>query len=73
MKKLITILTVIMLTGCGFYVTPEQLEHALSQCANNGGVAKIHLEIKQTKPAREVICNDGAKFHWSKFKENNND
>ena len=42
MKKLMTILAVIMLTGCGKYVSTEQLQWSLEQCKNNLGVKKVY-------------------------------
>ena len=73
MKKLITTVSLLMLTGCGVYVSSAQLENALSQCANNGGVAEVYIVNTTNIATREVVCNDGATFHVSKFKENNNE
>ncbi len=67
MKKLITILTVIMLTGCGNYIPAEQLQWALGQCKNNLGVKEVYINTEAGLSTRNVICNDGAVFSWRVF------
>ncbi len=70
-KIILTIFTVIMLTGCGYsYVTASQLEKVLSQCSENGGVKIVKVDSLKRPIFHSVHCNDGAIFNYSSFKEN---
>jgi hypothetical protein len=60
-----------MLTGCGKYVSTEQLQWSLGQCKNNLGVKEVYIDTSVGLSTREVRCNDGAIFSWENFTEQN--
>ena len=62
MKKIILVLVILILTGCGHDVTSNEYEKAVELCKNYGGVAFI---VPIIKPGAEVRCGDGTYITFS--------
>lgn len=58
MKKLLVVVAVLLLSGCGSDIQRADLANAEKLCAPNGGIA--YLSIWHTS---HVICVNGAKFY----------
>lgn len=60
MKKLIIIL-VVLLSGCGYTITPKNIDDAVRVCKDLGGLSNIEL---YTNGYITVTCVDKREFYY---------
>ena len=60
MKKIMLVLIVLIITGCG-HVTPPEYEMATELCKNNGGIYFVQPNLTS---GATVICHNGMKVDF---------
>lgn len=58
------LLLVLLLSGCSFTLTPDELSPGNKHCAEHGGVEKFLGNFFIGAFVSEARCNDGVKVDW---------
>lgn len=66
MKKLITLLVVLVTTGCNVYTPSNVVEDGVAQCESNGGLESIqtHVSTPFEHTYIKFVCGNGATFTY---------